>query len=116
MPAIGQSDNADVVSRGDDAVASAASSGLVCDYGSSRPLIAYLTGMFAASLGATVAIADQQDGRTAPNPADSAPTFDASDLNHIVERDRCAAFAKMISKTSWLETDSERVVKSARDL
>jgi hypothetical protein len=27
--------------------------------------------------------ADQQAGRGAPNPADSAPTFDAADLNHI---------------------------------
>ena len=50
---------------------------------SRRQLIAYLTGMFAASLGATIAFADQQAGRAAPQPADSAPTFDATDLNHI---------------------------------
>src|ERR1041385_2048245 len=50
---------------------------------SRRQLIAYLAGMFAASLGATIAFADQQSGRAAPNPADSAPTFDATDLNHI---------------------------------
>ena len=46
---------------------------------SRRQLIAYLTGMFAAS----IAFADQQDGRAASNPADSASTFDATDLNHI---------------------------------
>jgi hypothetical protein len=50
---------------------------------SRRQLIAYLTGMFAASLGATIGLADQQEGRAAPQPADSAPTFDAIDLNHI---------------------------------
>src|SRR5947208_9975387 len=50
---------------------------------SRRQLIAYLTGMFAASLSATIGLADQQDGRAAPQPADSAPTFDATDLNHI---------------------------------
>jgi len=48
-----------------------------------RQLIAYLTGMFAASLGATIGLADQQDGRAAPQSADSASTFDAIDLNHI---------------------------------
>jgi hypothetical protein len=43
---------------------------------SRRQLIAYLTGMVAASLGgATIALADQQPGRAAPNPAESAPTF-----------------------------------------
>jgi len=47
---------------------------------SRRQLIAYLTGMFA---GATIAFADQQTGRASPNPGDSAPTFDATDLNHI---------------------------------
>jgi len=50
---------------------------------SRRQLIAHLTGMFAASLGATIAFADQQSGRAAPNPADSTATFDATDLNHI---------------------------------
>src|SRR4030095_5923034 len=50
---------------------------------SRRQLIAHLTGMFAASLGATIAFADQQPGRTAQNPADSTTTFDATDLNHI---------------------------------
>src|SRR5438876_256738 len=50
---------------------------------SRRQLIAHLTGIFAASLGATIAFADQQAGRAAPQPADSAPTFDATDLNHI---------------------------------
>ena len=40
---------------------------------SRRQLIAYLTGMFAASLGATIAFADQQDGRAASQPTDSAP-------------------------------------------
>jgi catechol 2,3-dioxygenase-like lactoylglutathione lyase family enzyme len=52
---------------------------------SRRQLIAYLTGMFAASLGATIVFADQQPGpgRAAFNPADSTPTFDATDLNHI---------------------------------
>src|SRR4029434_2173243 len=50
---------------------------------SRRQLIAYLTGMVATSLGATIAFADQQPGRTAANPADSAPTSDATDLNHI---------------------------------
>jgi catechol 2,3-dioxygenase-like lactoylglutathione lyase family enzyme len=50
---------------------------------SRRQLIAHLTGLLAASLGATVAFADQQAGRAAPNPVESAPTFDATDLNHI---------------------------------
>src|SRR5215813_1094300 len=50
---------------------------------SRRQLIAYLTGIFAASVGATIAFADQQTGRASPNLADSAPTFDAIDLNHI---------------------------------
>ena len=50
---------------------------------SRRQLIAYLTGMFAASLGATITFADQQPGRATPNPAETAPTFDATDLNHI---------------------------------
>jgi hypothetical protein len=50
---------------------------------SRRQLIAHLTGMFVASLGATIAYADQQSGRTTPNPADSTTTFDATDLNHI---------------------------------
>ena len=50
---------------------------------SRRQLIAYLTGMFAASLGATIGFADQQPGRAAPSPADLAPTFGATDLNHI---------------------------------
>src|SRR5262249_32572708 len=50
---------------------------------SRRQLIAYLTGMFVASLGATVASADEQPVPTAPQPADSASTFDAIDLNHI---------------------------------
>jgi hypothetical protein len=50
---------------------------------SRRQLIAYLTGMFAASLGATTGLADQQDGRAATNAAESAPTFDATDLNHV---------------------------------
>ena len=49
---------------------------------SRRQLIAHLTGLFAASLGATITFADQQPGRAA-NLADSAPTFDATDLNHI---------------------------------
>ena len=43
---------------------------------SRRQLIAHLTGLIAASLGATVAFADQQPERTAPNPEDSAPTFE----------------------------------------
>ena len=38
-----------------------------------RQLIAYLTGMFAARLGANIAFADGQAGLPAPNPADSAP-------------------------------------------
>jgi hypothetical protein len=50
---------------------------------SRRQLIAYLTGMCAASLGATIGLADQQAGGAASNPANSAPTFDATDLNHI---------------------------------
>ena len=50
---------------------------------SRRQLIAYLSGMFAASLGAPIAFADQQDGRTVLQPGASAPTFDATDLNHI---------------------------------
>src|SRR4029450_8261982 len=50
---------------------------------SRQQLIAYLTGMFAASLGATIAFADQQPGPAAAHPAASAPTFDATDLNHI---------------------------------
>jgi hypothetical protein len=50
---------------------------------SRRQLIAHLTGIFAASLGATIAFADRQPGQAAPNPADSVPTFDATDLNHI---------------------------------
>jgi hypothetical protein len=50
---------------------------------SRRQLIAHLTGMFAASLGATIAFADQQPTPTAANQADSASTFNATDLNHI---------------------------------
>jgi catechol 2,3-dioxygenase-like lactoylglutathione lyase family enzyme len=50
---------------------------------SRRQLIAHLTAMFAASLGATIAFADQQPRPAAANQADSAPTFDATDLNHI---------------------------------
>src|SRR4030095_5323840 len=50
---------------------------------SRRQLIAHLTGMFAATVGATIAFADQQPGPAAPNPADSAPTFNGTDLNHI---------------------------------
>jgi hypothetical protein len=50
---------------------------------SRRQLIAHLTGMFAASLGAAIAFADQQPRPPAANPADLAPTFDATDLNHI---------------------------------
>ena len=50
---------------------------------SRRQLIAHLTGMFAATLGATIAFADQQTQLSAPSPADSTPTFDATDLNHI---------------------------------
>jgi lactoylglutathione lyase len=48
-----------------------------------RQLIAHLMGMFGASLGATIVFADQQPGPAATNPADWAPTFDATDLNHI---------------------------------
>jgi hypothetical protein len=65
--------------------------------------------MFAASLGATIAFADQQPGPAAANPADSAPTFDAIDLNHIalsvtdVQRSQ-----KWYQKTAWLETDGRR--------
>src|SRR5688572_15841651 len=50
---------------------------------SRRQLIAHLTGMFAASLGATIAFADQQPGPAAANPADSVSTFNATDLHHI---------------------------------
>jgi Glyoxalase/Bleomycin resistance protein/Dioxygenase superfamily len=50
---------------------------------SRRQLIAYLTGMFAASVGATIGLADQQDGRAAPQLVDTASTFDAIDLNHV---------------------------------
>ena len=50
---------------------------------SRRQLIAHLTGMFAATVGATIAFADQQTQLAAPSPADSTTTFDAIDLNHI---------------------------------
>ena len=50
---------------------------------SRRQLIAHLTGMFAATVGATIAFADQQTQLAAPSPADSTTTFDATDLNHI---------------------------------
>ena len=50
---------------------------------SRRQLIAHLTGMFAATVGATIAFADQQTQLAAPSPADSTATFDATDLNHI---------------------------------
>ena len=76
---------------------------------SRRQLIAHLTGMFAASLGATIVFADQQPGRAAPNPADSAPTFDATDLNHIalnvtdVQRSQ-----KWYRETPRLETEGTR--------
>ena len=50
---------------------------------SRRQLIAHLTGLLAASLGGTIAFADQQPAPAVANPADSASTFDASDLNHI---------------------------------
>src|SRR5512132_3482116 len=50
---------------------------------SRRQLIAHLTGMFAATVGATIAFADQQTQLAATSPADSTTTFDATDLNHI---------------------------------
>ncbi|HZA57420.1 MAG TPA: VOC family protein, partial [Candidatus Udaeobacter sp.] len=50
---------------------------------SRRQLIAHLTGMFAATVGATIAFVDQQTQLAAPSPADSTTTFDATDLNHI---------------------------------
>ena len=50
---------------------------------SRRQLIAHLTGMFAVTVGATIAFADQQTQLAAPSPADSTTTFDATDLNHI---------------------------------
>ena len=50
---------------------------------SRRQLIAHLTGMFAATVGATIAFADQQTQLATPGPADSTATFDATDLNHI---------------------------------
>jgi hypothetical protein len=65
---------------------------------SRRQLIAYLTGMFAASLGATVAFADQQPGGAAPNPAESASTFDAIDLNHIALN---ATVKQRVLSRSW---------------
>ena len=40
---------------------------------SRRQLIAHLTGMFAASLGATIAFADQQPRPAAANPATRPP-------------------------------------------
>jgi hypothetical protein len=54
-----------------------------CGRMSRRQLIAHLTGMFAATVGATIAFAEQQTPLAAPSPADSAPTFDATDLNHV---------------------------------
>ena len=55
------------------------------EYGrlSRRQLIAYLTGMFAATVGATIAFADQQTQLATPSPTESTATFDATDLNHI---------------------------------
>ena len=50
---------------------------------SRRQLIAYLTGLVAASVGARIAFADQQPGSAAANPVDATTTFDAIDLNHI---------------------------------
>ena len=50
---------------------------------SRRQLIAHLTGMFAASLGVTIAFADQQPRPVPANAEDSGPTFNATDLNHI---------------------------------
>ena len=50
---------------------------------SRRQLIAHLTGLLATSLGATIAFGDQQPEPAAANPADSASTFNATDLNHI---------------------------------
>jgi hypothetical protein len=50
---------------------------------SRRQLISHLSGMLAASLGATIVFANQQPERAAANPADSTTTFDATDLNHI---------------------------------
>src|SRR4029450_6858062 len=50
---------------------------------SRRQLIAHLTGMFAATVGATIAFADQQTQLAAPSPAGSIATFDATDLNDI---------------------------------
>ena len=50
---------------------------------SRRQLIGHLTGMLAASLGATIAFGDQQPGGARPNSGGSSPTFDATDLNHI---------------------------------
>ena len=50
---------------------------------SRRQLIAHLTGIFAATVGATIAFADQQTQLATPRRADSTTTFDATDLNHI---------------------------------
>ena len=50
---------------------------------SRRQLIAHLTGLFAASLGGTLAFADQQSSLAASDPGDSVPTFNATDLHHI---------------------------------
>ena len=91
---------------------------------SRRQLIAHLTGMFAASLGATLALADQQPGPAAAHPAESAPTFDATDLNHValsvtdVRRSQkwyqkhFACFAAKISQT--VEHDRETISHSAQ--
>ncbi len=51
---------------------------------SRRQLLAHLTGMVAASVGATIAFAaPQQTQSTASPPTDAGATFDALDLNHI---------------------------------
>src|SRR5438874_12935722 len=75
---------------------------------SRRQLIGHLTGMFAASLGATIAFADQQPERAATNPAESGPTFDATDLNHIALTVTDVQRSEMVSKTSWVETDGTK--------
>ena len=76
---------------------------------SRRQLIGHLTGMFAASLGATLAFADPQPERAATNPVESAPTFDATDLNHIAltvtDLQRSERWSQ---KHAWVETDGTR--------
>jgi len=64
--------------------------------------------MFAASFGATIAFADQQPRRTARIRRTRPPLLMHRSQSHSAKCERRAAFAEMVSKTPWLETEGTR--------